>query len=155
MSAKRATSSVVARRLPLILGVAGVLAMPVGTQAATTVSREPLDFAVASCNGDVVHITATEVVVLGTTIGGAPHENIHTEDLTGVDLTNGTIFHGRVSTTEAGVTAPSGTSVNTFSENIRLVAPGGESLIVTLMFHFTVGADETLRVFFEKSSVSC
>jgi hypothetical protein len=138
------------RRLLVILGLAGALTAPLSAQAATTVSRDTFDFTVTICNGDLVHVTGTQVVVLSDTL-----TNVRSQDLTGVDLSNGTIYHGAESYFDQPITTPSGTSVETFSQDLRLVAASGESFIATGLFHATATPDGTLRVFLVKESVPC
>jgi hypothetical protein len=138
------------RRLLVILGLAGALIAPLSSEAGTTVSRDTLDFTGTICNGDVVHVTGTQVVVLSDTL-----TNVRSQDLTGVDLTTGTVYHGANSFFDQPITTPSGTSVETFSQDLRLAAPGGESFTATGLFHATATPDGTLRVFLVKESVPC
>ena len=138
------------RRMLVILGLAGALTAPLGAQAATTVSRDTLDFTVTICNGDLVHVTGTQVVVLSDTL-----TNVRSQGLTAVDLTTGTIYNGANSSFDIFVPTPSGASVETFSQDLRLVAPGGESFTATGLFHGTITPDGIFRVFLAKESVPC
>jgi hypothetical protein len=137
-------------RLLVILGLAGALLAPVSAQAATTARVDALDFNVTICNGDVVHVTGTQVVVLSDTL-----TNVRSQGLTGVDLTTGTVYHGANSFFDQLIPTPSGTFVETFSQDLRLVAAGGESFSATGLFHATVTPDGTVRVFLVHESVPC
>ena len=55
------------RKLILLMSVFVALAVPVGTQAATTVQTQPFDVLLTICNGDVVHLTGHLGVVLTET----------------------------------------------------------------------------------------
>jgi hypothetical protein len=115
------------------------------------VSRDAVDFTVTICNGDVVHVTGTQVVVLN----GDKLTNVRTADLVGVDLTTGAVYHGAQSFFDIIIPTPSGTVVETFSQDLRLVAPGGESFFATGLFHATATPEGTLRVFLVKVYPPC
>jgi DNA-binding transcriptional MerR regulator len=91
-------------------------------QAKTSVAFDPFDFTVMICNGDLVHVTGTDV----TAFDGNTLTSAHSQDLTGVDLTTGTVYHGEKTYFDIVPSQPAG-NVETFSQDLRLVAAGGQS----------------------------
>ena len=145
---KRSRISLGLPALAALLLLAGYVGQ--SAQARTSVAFDPLDFTVTICNGDLVHITGTEVTAFSNTLTSA-----HAQDLRGVDLTTGTVYHGQNTFFDINVPTPPGGGIETFSQDIRLVAAGGQSFTATGVFHATVTPDGTLQVFFVHASSSC
>jgi hypothetical protein len=83
-------------------------------------------------------------------------DHFQPQGISGVDTTTGTLYRATGLTRDLFVASPKGgfteTSVNRF--HIQATA-GGESFLVSEVFHVTVGADGTERVFIDKFSATC
>jgi len=137
----------------LIIGltlVAAALA-PVAARADVTTVREPANFNVTLCNGDVVHVTGTQHWAFNANVLTTGRVS----NLTGVDLTTGTIYHGTERYFDLIPVLPTGGSVETFQADLRLVSGGGSTFAATGVFHITVTADGTVRSLVENSTESC
>lgn len=135
----------------VIVMAALVAALAPATARATTTVREPASFDVTLCNGDVVHVTGTQhwtfngnVLTVGTI-----------SNLTGVDQTTGTVYHGTQRFFDIVPVLTTGGGVETFQSDLRLVAAGGSSFQTTGVFHITVTADGTVHSLVDNSTQSC
>jgi hypothetical protein len=148
------------RRLLVILGLLGVLAVPVGAQAVTTVERFDFDETFPLCNGDLIHVTGPllAVVTETTTPSGGEVISFHfqPQGVTGVDLVTGTVFHATGLTRDVIVNSPPGGTTETFVNQFHIQATGGaQSYISTELFHVTVAPDGTVTAFFDNFAATC
>jgi hypothetical protein len=152
------------RRVLVIVGVVAALAVSVGAaQATTTVQSVAFDSTFALCNGDLVHVSgplliATSTTSTTSTTSGGLVVAIHfqPQGVSGVDLSTGTVFRATGLTRDLIVDSPPGGYTETFVNQFHIQATGGaESYIVTELFHVTVTADGTVRVFFDNFSATC
>jgi hypothetical protein len=138
-------------RLLLLFAVLGALVVPGGAAAATTVTVSPFEATETICNGDIVHLTGTEVAV----VNDNTLTNIRSVDVVGVDLTTGTVYHGEGSVFDIVSLEPSGGVVETLRVTTRLVAAGGQSFVDQGFFHGTLTPLGTFPVFRFGGSTVC
>jgi hypothetical protein len=148
------------KRLLMILAVVGVLAAPVSAQASTTVERVTFEDTFPLCNGDPLHLSGTLLVVISETATPSGGEvvafHFQPQNVTGVDLVTGTVFHAGGLTRDLIVNSPPGGSTETFVNRFHIQATGGaESFIVSELFHVTVTPDGTVTVFLDNFASTC
>jgi hypothetical protein len=148
------------RRLLAILAVTAAFAVPAGAQAATTIEQFTFDSTFPLCNGDLVHVSGPLLGIFSetTTPSGGEVAAFHfqPQNVTGVDLVTGTVFHATGVTRDLVVNSPPGGSTETFVNQFRIQATRGEqSYIVTEIFHITVAPDGTVAVLFDRASATC
>ena len=148
------------RRLLMILAVVGALAAPVSAQAGTTVAKQTFDDTFPLCNGDLIHLSGPLLAVITETTTPSGGEvlafHFQPQGVTGVDLVTGAVFHATGLTRDLIVNSPPGGSTETFVNRFHIQATsGGESYIISELFHVTVTPDGTVRVFFDNFSSTC
>lgn len=148
------------RRLLVILAVVGALAAPVSAQAGTTVEQFTFDTTFPLCNGDLIHVSGPLLAVISETATPSGGEvvafHFQPQGVTGVDLVTGMVFHATGLTRDLIVNSPPGGSTETFVNEFRIQATGGdESYIITELFHVTVTPDGTVTVFFDNFASTC
>jgi hypothetical protein len=148
------------RRLLMILAIAAAFAVSAGAQAATTIQQFTFDTTFPLCNGDLIHVSGPLLGISSetTTPSGGEVVSFHfqPQNVKGVDLVTGTVFHATGLTRDIVVTSPSGGSTETFVNEFHIQATSGEqSYIVTEIFHITVAPDGTVTVLFDKATATC
>ena len=148
------------RRLLMILAVVGALAAPVSAQAGTTVEKQTVDQTFPLCNGAPIHESGPLLAVFSETTTPSGGEvlafHFQPQGVTGVDLVTGAVFHATGLTRDLIVNSPPGGSTETFVNRFHIQATsGGESFIISELFHVTVTPDGTVRVFFDNFSSTC
>ena len=78
------------------------------------------------------------------------------QGVTGVDRVTGAVFHATGLTRDRIVNSPPGGTTETFVNRFHIQATrGGESFIISDLFHVTVTPDGTVRVLFDNFSATC
>jgi hypothetical protein len=145
----------------LILAAATVaLAVPVSVQAAASVEQAPFEADVLACNGDVIHLSGTLLVVFtetATPSGGFVFSaHFQPQNVKGVDLVTGTKFIATGLTREITVLSPPGGFTDTFVNRFHIQATrGAESFIVSEVLHITVNANGDLTAFVDNFRATC
>jgi hypothetical protein len=148
-------------RLFALVGVAVALCVPAAAQAATTVQRVPFVGEVSLCtSGDVVELSGTLLItstVTQTSSGGfmaAVH--FQPQGISGVDTTTGTVYRATGLTRDIFVISPKGGYTETFINQFHIQATtGAESFLASEVFHITIGANGSVRVFLDRVSSTC
>lgn len=148
------------RRVIAVVAVAAALVVPVGAHGSTTVQQLTFDTTFPLCNGDLIHVSGPLLAIFSetTTPSGGEIVAFHyqPQNVTGVDLVTGTIFHATGLTRDIVVNSPAGGSTETFVNNFHIQATGGaQSYIVTEVFHITIAPDGTVTVMFDKATSTC
>jgi hypothetical protein len=148
------------KRVLVILAVLAGFALAAGAEAATTVEHDTFDATFPLCNGDLIHVSGPLLVASTTTStpsgGFIVAVHFQPQGITGVDLSNGTVFHATGLTRDLIVFSPAGGVTETFVNQFHIQATAGaESYIVTELFHITVSPDGTVRTFFDNFSATC
>ena len=148
------------RRLFVLLAIVGALAAPVGALAGTTVESDTFDATFPLCNGDLIHVSGSLLVVTTETPtpAGGLVLGIHfqPQGVTGVDLVTGTVFHATGLTRDLTIVSPRGGYSDTFVNRFHIQATtGAESYVVSELFHITVTPDGTIRTSFDHFSATC
>ena len=144
----------------MILAVVAALTASVSAQAGTTVAKQKVDQTFPLCNGDLIHVSGPLLAVFSetTTPSGGQVVAFHfqPQGVTGVDLVTGAVFHATGLTRDLIVNSPPGGTTETFVNRFHIQATrGGESFIISDLFHVTVTPDGTVRVFFDNFSATC
>lgn len=145
----------------LILVVATVaLVSPVAAQAAATTERVPFEADVLACNGDVIHLSGTLLVVFtetATPSGGFVFSaHFQPQGVKGVDLVTGTKFIATGLTRDIVVVSPAGGFTETFVNQFHIQATTGEeSFIVSQVFHITANANGDITAFVDNFRATC
>jgi hypothetical protein len=140
--------------------MAAAFAVPASAQAATTIEQFTFDTTFPLCNGDLIHVSGPLLGIFSetTTPSGGEIVSFHfqPQNVTGVDLVTGTIFHATGLTRDLTVNSPAGGSTETFVNEFHIQATAGEqSYIVTEIFHITVKPNGTVAVVFDKPTSTC
>jgi hypothetical protein len=140
--------------------MAAAFAVPASAQAATTIEQFTFDTTFPLCNGDLIHVNGPLLGIFSetTTPSGGEIVSFHfqPQNVTGVDLVTGTIFHATGLTRDLTVNSPAGGSTETFVNEFHIQATAGEqSYIVTEIFHITVKPNGTVAVVFDKPTSTC
>ena len=148
------------KRVLVILAVLAGFALAAGAQAATTVEHQTFDATFPICNGDLIHLSGPLLVTTTTTStpsgGFVVAFHAQPQGVTGVDLSDGTVFHATGLTRDLSVSSPAGGVTETFVNQFHIQATGGaESFIVTELFHITLSPDGMVRSFFDTFSATC
>ena len=144
----------------MILAVVAALTASVSAQAGTTVAKQTVDQTFPLCNGDLIHVSGPLLAVFSetTTPSGGQVVAVHfqPQGVTGVDLVTGAVFHATGLTRDLIVNSPPGGTTETFVNRFHSQATrGGESFIISDLFHVTVTPDGTVRVLFDNFSATC
>ena len=144
----------------MILAVVAALTASVSAQAGTTVAKHTVDQTFPLCNGDLIHVSGPLLAVFSetTTPSGGQVVAVHfqPQGVTGVDLVTGAVFHATGLTRDLIVNSPPGGTTETFVNRFHIQATrGGESFIISDLFHVTVTPDGTVRVLFDNFSATC
>lgn len=144
----------------MILAVVAALTASVSAQAGTAVAKQTVDQTFPLCNGDLIHVSGPLLAVFSetTTPSGGQVVAVHfqPQGVTGVDLVTGAVFHATGLTRDLIVNSPPGGTTETFVNRFHIQATrGGESFIISDLFHVTVTPDGTVRVLFDNFSATC
>ena len=145
----------------LILAVAIVgLALPVSAQAAASTEQVPFEADVLACNGDVIHLSGTLLMVFtetATPAGGFVFSShFQPQGVRGIDLVTGTTFIATGLTRDIVVVSPPGGFTETFVNQFHIQATtGAESFTVSEVFHITVNANGDVTAFVDNFSATC
>jgi hypothetical protein len=148
------------KRLLASLALTAAFAVAAVAQAATTHTRFTFDSTFPLCNGDLIHVSGPllEIDTQTTIPSGGEVTAVHfqPQNVTGVDLVTGTVFHATGMTRDLVVTSPAGGTTETFVNRFHIQATrGAQSYIVTEVFHITVAPNGTVTVVFDKASATC
>ena len=148
------------RKLLVLLTAIAALAMPVAAQASATTQQVPFDAEVLACNGDVIALSGTLLVVSTetTTPSGGFAVSIHfqPQGVKGVDETTGTKFIATGLTRDLFVASPAGGSTETFVNQFHIQATkGAESFIISEVFHVTINANGDVTAFVDNFRSTC
>jgi hypothetical protein len=148
------------RKLLVLLITIAALAMPVATQASATTLKVPFDADVIACNGDVIHISGTLLIIFTETTtpsgGFIVSSHFQPQGIMGVDLTTGTKYVATGLTRDILVVSPSGGITETFVNRFHIQATtAAESFIVSEVFHITVNANGVVTAFVDNFSSTC
>jgi len=149
------------KRLLVLAGVVAALCVPASAQAATTVQTIPIETDVFLCtSGDDVQLSGTLLVTSTTTAtpsgGFVAAIHFQPQGVSGVDTTTGTIYRGTGLTRDLFVVSPAGGYTETDVNRFHIQATtGAESYLANEVFHITIGANGSVRVFFDRFSVTC
>lgn len=124
------------------------------------VQKNPYEADPTLCNGDTVHLSGTllEFLTLTRTPSGGTiivaHSN--SQGISGVDTTTGTRYRLISVTHDAGLFPPSGVSMFTYSDRVRLQATAGaESFIFIRTMHLTVTPNGRVTADITKYAATC
>jgi hypothetical protein len=148
------------KRLLLLVAAAFALAWPVSAQAVATTESFPFETYVFACNGDLIYLSGTLLVVTtetATASGGFVYSShFQPQGIRGVDLATGTTYIGTGLTRDISVIAPSGGFTTTFVNQFHIQATAGaESYIVSEIFHITYNANGELRAYVDNFRFIC
>ncbi len=148
------------RRVIAVVAATAALVVPVGAHGSTTLQQFTFDTTFPLCNGDLIHVSGPLLAIFSetTTPSGGDTVAFHyqPQNVTGVDLVTGTIFHATGLTRDIVVNSPAGGSTETFVNDFHIQATGGaQSYIVTEVFHITIAPDGTVTVMFDKATSTC
>jgi hypothetical protein len=148
------------KKLLILVAATVALALPVSAQAAASVERVPFDTDVLACNGDVIHLSGTLLVVFtetATPSGGFIFSaHFQPQGVKGVDLVTGTKFIATGLTREITVLSPPGGFTDTFVNRFHIQATRGEeSFIISELFHITANANGEITAFVDNFRATC
>ncbi len=148
------------KRVIAVVAATAALVVPVGAHGSTTLQQFTFDTTFPLCNGDLIHVSGPLLAIFSetTTPSGGDTVAFHyqPQNVTGVDLVTGTIFHATGLTRDIVVNSPAGGSTETFVNDFHIQATGGaQSYIVTEVFHITIAPDGTVTVMFDKATSTC
>jgi hypothetical protein len=148
------------KKLLLLVAAMVALAWPTSAEAAATTESFPFETYVVACNGDLIYLSGTLLVVFtetATPSGGFVFSaHFQPQGIQGVDLVTGTTFIGTGLTRDLLVVAPSGGFTETFVNEFHIQATAGEeSYIVSEVFHVTVNANGELTAFVDNFKATC
>jgi hypothetical protein len=148
------------KKLLVLVAATVALALPVSAQAAASVEQAPFETDVLACNGDLIHLSGTLLVVFtetATPSGGFVFSaHFQPQNVKGVDLVTGTKFIATGLTREITVLSPPGGFTDTFVNQFHIQATRGEeSFIVSEVLHITVNANGDLTAFVDNFRATC
>jgi hypothetical protein len=148
------------KKLLILVAATMALALPVSAQAAASVEQVPFDADVLACNGDVIHLSGTLLVVFtetATPSGGFVFSaHFQPQGVMGVDLVTGTKFIATGLTREITVVSPAGGFTDTFVNQFHIQATrGAESFIISEVFHITANANGEITAFVDNFRATC
>jgi hypothetical protein len=148
------------KKLLLFLATTLALALPVNAQAAATTESFQFETDVLACNGDLIHLSGTLLVVFTETAtpsgGFVFSSHFQPQGIKGVDLVTGTKFIGTGLTRDLVVITPAGGFTEAFVNQFHIQATtGAESFIVSEVFHITVNANGELTAFVDNFRATC
>jgi hypothetical protein len=148
------------KRVLVILAVLASFALAAGAQAATNVEHQTFDATFPICNGDLIHLSGPLLATSTTTTtpsgGMLVTEHFQPQGVSGVDLSNGTVFQATGLTRDLTVFSPAGGMTETFVNRFHIQSTrGAQSYIITELFHITISPDGTVRSFFDNLSATC
>jgi hypothetical protein len=148
------------RKLLVLLTMFAALAMPVAAHASTSTEKVLFATDVIACNGDVIHLEGTLLVVFtqtSTPSGGfVLSMHFQPQGINGVDLTTGTRFLGTGLTRDLVVASPAGAITETFENQFHIQATtGAESFIISEVFHVTLNANGDVTVVLDNLRSTC
>lgn len=149
------------KRLLVLAGLAAALSVPTAAQAATTVQRVPFATDVFLCtSGDDVAVSGTLLMISSVAItpsgGFVAAFHVQPQGISAVDTATGTLYRATWLTRDIFVSSPAGGLTETFVNRVHLQATtGSESYFVKEIFHYTIGADGSVRIAFDKGSSPC
>jgi hypothetical protein len=148
------------KKLLILVAATVAFALPVSAQAAATVESVPFEADVLVCNGDVIHLSGTLLIVFtetATPSGGFVFSaHFQPQGLMGVDLVTGTRFIGTGLTRDIVVVSPAGGFTETFVNQFHIQATkGAESFIVSEVFHITANANGEITAFVDNFRATC
>jgi hypothetical protein len=148
------------KKLLILVAATVALALPVSAQAAATTEQVPFEADVLACNGDVIHLSGTLLMVFTETVtppgGFVFSSHFQPQGVKGVDLVTGTTFIATGLTRDIVVVSPPGGFTETFVNQFHIQATtGAESFIVREVFHITVNANGDVTAFVDNFSATC
>lgn len=148
------------KKLLILVAATVALALPVSAQAAATTEQVPFEADVLACNGDVIHLSGTLLMVFTETAtpsgGFVFSSHFQPQGVKGVDLVTGTTFIATGLTRDIVVVSPPGGFTETFVNQFHIQATtGAESFIVREVFHITVNANGDVTAFVDNFSATC
>jgi hypothetical protein len=148
------------KKLLLLIAATVALAAPVSAQAAATTEQVPFEAYVLACNGDLIYLNGTLLVIYTETAtpsgGFVVSSHFQPQGLKGVDLVTGTTFIGTGLTRDIFIVSPPGGVTETYVNQFHIQATTGEeSFIVSEVFHVTINANGGLTAFVGNFRSTC
>lgn len=152
------------RQVALILAVIAALAVPVGAQAATTVELQQQLDRTFFCNGELIQIAGTYIVIRTDTITPTGQAVLSYrsswQNVDGVNLTTGARYEasgtGSIREVYSNVNPPYDLRTETSINHFHLQGTAGASSIEgTELLHFTILPDGTVAVSFDSFTHTC
>ena len=136
------------KKLVAIVAIITGLALPAATNAAATTTTIPLQTTITECNLNI-ELSGSLLIVATTTStpSGGFIATIHSQpqNVRGLDLFTGTSYIGTGLTRETFIGLPSSGLIVTIVSEFHIQATaGGQSFLVSQLFHITVTGDGTI-----------